>query len=92
MDKKKFNKSVGKALRTKRTELGGATAGRNGSGAVENITKQLGFKSNRSVYRIENGEGSVTFVDFILYCRAMQMSEEDIPVFVKKIIVEALTP
>jgi len=83
---------VGKALRAKRTELGGATAGRNGSGAVENITKQLGFKSSRSVYWIENGDGSVTFVDFVLYCRAMEMSKEEIAVFFKKIIVEVLTP
>ena len=45
MDKKKFNAPIGKALRTKRTELGGATAGPNGSRAVAKITNRLGFNN-----------------------------------------------
>ncbi len=92
MDKKEFNKTIGKALRAKRTELGGATAGRNGSRAVENITKQLSFRSNRSIYHIENGHCAVGFADFVLYCRAMEMSIKETAEFFEEIIVKVLKP
>ncbi len=90
MDKKEFNKIVGKSLRAKRTELGGATAGCKGSGVAVNIAKQLGYGHQMSVYNLELGNTTVSFVDFMLYCRTLQMSADEIAQFSKEIIMKML--
>lgn len=90
MDKKKSNTAIGKALRTKRTELGGATAGPNGSGAAVNITKQLGYKNTVSVYELEKGNTTLSVVDFVLYCKAMQLSEKEIAEFFEQTILKLI--
>jgi len=90
MDKKTFNIAVGKALRTKRTELGGATAGRNSSGTVRYLADKLGYKSDRSIYLIETGAYTVPFTDFVLYCEAMGMSKEETVEFFSQIVFKNL--
>ena len=80
LDREKANLVIGEMITKKRESLE-----QYGAGLVKSIADELEL-SKQSIYHIENGRGSIRFVDFCVYCKKIGLSKQETAEFFTEII------